>query len=715
MKKFAKKKLRVKKNLIKKNVKKSWRKTNIKINKNKFIESFKFIIIIILITFSLLFSFNNKNYFYLDAYNITSDKWIVMTTSNSPTNDIINLEMKINNWKIVVIGNNNTIDSDWDIFKKSIKLIYLSIKEQKKLGYNILKFLNPGSYCRKNIGYLFAIQHGAKEIYEIDENLKFSSDSFSFINFNVNNSYICYGKENNEKMINPYVHFGETNIWPRGFLYKDVIIDYNKIFYYAHYSKVKLKPMVYQGLINGIPDVDSFFLLTNTKANKSLNIYFSNKDPLLYLSDNYVPINSKNTKYSYEIFPFLMLPITINESISDILRGYIIERFSYLFKGIIAFHNTNAYNDKLNYSNIINEREMLMNSNKILDIIKSNKYSNNNSMKLLFKIINELIKNKFLKNQELKIYKAFLKDLVKVGYKYTSEFNENIRDNHFINLNFSSEIIYYIPTNQKLLRGNNNYSIIKHSSSDKLYNDILLIINYNFPGFLKLNQYIEELYKKYFPNIVYIYPDNSENSNPNIISCDETKKGVYSYECIKHVYEKFPNYKGYLYTNDDNYMKVWEFDNLDFSIPWFYIFDIQIRPGTHFFPLCKNIFKICDNDLKYKQNYIQFFGFFKLYKGLADFYYIPNNYFVNFIELAHKMYGGSVYLECAVPSIFALLSTPKIQMIYIRPLMYEQRKGAIKVLRHEFQQMCIHPIKFSDSKNKEEVNKYIYFINAIDF
>ena len=59
-----------------------------------------------------------------------------------------------------------------------------------------------------------------------------------------------------------------------------------------------------------------------------------------------------------------------------------------------------------------------MNSNKILDIIKSNKYSNNNSMKLLFKIINELIKNKFLKNQELKIYKAFLKDLVKVGYKY---------------------------------------------------------------------------------------------------------------------------------------------------------------------------------------------------------------------------------------------------------------------------------------------------------
>ena len=54
--------------------------------------------------------FNNKNDLYINGYNITSDKWIVITASNPPTNDIINLEREINQEKIVVIGNKKTID-----------------------------------------------------------------------------------------------------------------------------------------------------------------------------------------------------------------------------------------------------------------------------------------------------------------------------------------------------------------------------------------------------------------------------------------------------------------------------------------------------------------------------------------------------------------------------------------------------------------------------
>ena len=662
--------------------------------------------------------FNNGNNLYINKYNITSDKWIIMTASNPPSKYIINLEREIKYNKIVVIGNNKTIDSNWDIFANSNKLIYLSKKDQKKLGYNILKFLNDDSYYRKNIGYLFAIQHGAKEIYEIDENLQFSSDSLSFVN--VNNSYIIYGKENNNKMINPYTHFGEPNIWPRGFVYKDINkVIYNKTFYYSHYSKIKLKPMIYQGLINGIPDVDSIFILTNIKINKSLDIHFSNNYPLLYLPGNYVPINSKNTKYSYEIFPFLMLPITTNKFISDIIRGYILEAFAFRYNGLIVYHNNNVYNKNyiLNDSNIFEEKEILLYSNKILDIIKSNENKNYNSKKLLFKIINELISNKFLEKRELYIYKAFLKDLKKVGYIYTSEFIENNKNNIEKNLNIIPELIYYIPTNQKLLRGKNDkYILMKHSYSNNVYNDILLIINYNIPGFLKLNKYLEELYNKYFPNIAYIYPDNIENNNSNIISCKNTDNGCFSYKCIKYIYKKFPNYRGYLFTNDDNYMKPWELENLDFSIPWFYIYSAQrLRSGHPFFKRCNKIFSICDKNIKYKQNYIQFFGYYKLYIGLSDLYYIPNNYITNFIELAQKMYERRVFLECAVPSIFAILSAPKYHSIYIRALWNFERKKVIKVLYDEFQQMFIHPIKFSNYKNKEKVNKYNFFINAIDF
>ena len=242
------------------------------------------------------------------------------------------------------------------------------------------------------------------------------------------------------------------------------------------------------------------------------------------------------------------------------------------------------------------------------------------------------------------IYKAFLKDLINVGYSFTSEFKNYIKDN--INsdyLNFSSEFIHYLPTNQNLLKAKNTFKIMKHSSYNRVYIDILLIINYNRPGFLNLNEYLEKLYKKYFPNIVYIYPDDVKKDNPSIISCNISKKGYYSYECIKYVYEKFPNYKGYLYINDDNYMKIWELENFGFSVPWFYIYnETEIDKNNE---RCKNIFKICDSNLEYKRNYIQFFGAYKLYGGLTDFYYIPNKYIMNFIELAQKMYAENVFLE----------------------------------------------------------------------
>ena len=192
------------------------------------------------------------------------------------------------------------------------------------------------------------------------------------------------------------------------------------------------------------------------------------------------------------------------------------------------------------------EKEILLYSNKILEIIKSNENKNYNSKKLFFKIINELIDNNFLKKKELKVYKAFLKDLKNVGYVFTSEFTGKIKFNFDDNLNKNKEFIFYMPTNQKLLRGNDKINLMKHSSSNRIYNEILLIINYNIPGYLKLNKYLEELYNKYFPYIAYIYPSNLENNNSNIISCTNTNRGGLSYKCIKYVYKQFPNFKGYL-------------------------------------------------------------------------------------------------------------------------------------------------------------------------
>jgi len=669
-----------------------------------------------------IFKSNNS---YIRYSNIYSDKWIVITTFNPPSDSIINLEKNINNWKIVVIGNRKTNDSNWNIFINSSKLIYLSIEEQNKLGYKILKYIKEDSFYRKNIGYVFAIQHGAKEIYETEENLNLGN--LKSLNINVNKSYICYGKNPSpyeQKMINPYAHFCESNIWPRGFLINDIPNDYNKSIYYANINQINLKPLVYQGLNNKIPDLDSIFILTNGKKKENLNIIFSQNFPLLYLPDNYVPINSKNTKYLYEIFPFLMLPVTINESISDIIRGYILERFVFGYGGMIVFHNSDVYNEnsKNDNSKLLEEKHLFFSLKKILEIIKSNKYKSfeitENPIELLFEILKQLIKNNFLRNEDITLYKAFLLDLSNIGYLFSKDFSSKIKNNLDEYSNINSKFIYYIPTNPNIINGNKNVKMIKHSSNNKIYDDILLIINYNSPGYLYLNKYMEEIYKKNFPNMVYIYPSKLENEKviPGIIICPESNNGYYSYECLEKVYQKYPNFNGYFFINDDLYIKVWEFQYYDFSIPWFYIFS-QANISSHWYHYkrCVHLNDMFNNNSEWKRNITYFLGIYKVISGFSDLYYIPQSYIRRFIELGKEMIKSKIFLECAVQAIFSIISAPKYHIIYIRSLWGAERKMCINVLHDEFKQISIHPIKFSKDNKKEDVRKYNYFINANDF
>ena len=153
------------------------------------------------------------------------------------------------------------------------------------------------------------------------------------------------------------------------------------------------------------------------------------------------------------------------------------------------------------------------------------------------------------------MYKAFLSDLSNIGYHFSDKFSSIIKNNYREYLDINSEFIYYIPTNQNILKGNNQLKMMKHSSSNKIYDDILLMINFNQPGYLNISGYLEELYKQYFPNIVFLYPVELENDkqNSNIITCKDSVFGFFSYVCIEKIYQRYPNYKGYFFINDDVY------------------------------------------------------------------------------------------------------------------------------------------------------------------
>ena len=154
---------------------------------------------------------------------------------------------------------------------------------------------------------------------------------------------------------------------------------------------------------------------------------------------------------------------------------------------------------------------------------------------------------------------------------------------------------------------------------------------------------------------------------------------------------------------------------MDFNIPWLYTFHpIKKKKWPHY-KRCKAIYDILNSNFGWKLNLIKFYGYYEIPVTIADFYYLPNSIMPLFLEIIEKMFNSKIFLECAVPTSMGIILWPKYQLIHFRGLWGNERKKAIFYLKNEFNQITIHPIKFSNIYNKIKVNIYIYFINAMEY
>ena len=650
--------------------------------------------------------------------SLYSDKWVVLTTVRSPNIYIQKLLLKIPEpWKFVVIGDIKTNNESWDIYQNSTRLKYLSIEEQIKLGYNVTKYISFNSYSRKNIGYLYAIQHGAKEIFETDDNILFFRKSFldQYVD-----KYTFYAENNDSLMINPYSFYGKPSMWPRGFRYKDIEKNVDQKFYRMIGNRTKLNHLIFQGILNMEPDVDSIYRQTRVnKNNYDTNQIFYFISNIMYLPGNFVPINSKCTRYLYDVFPSLPLPTTVSKKVSDIWRGYLMQRYAWMYNGTLVYSQPVGDN-KRKYHNLtkdfIEERDLFFKLDKLLnnlniDIDPQITIPSDFLMDLVELLVHEGI----LGENDLKLYRAFIDDLESFGYNYNLKFDRTIERDHKKLLNTFSEFNYFFPRQNKILLQNNNnknIKLFKHKDSKAKYDDILLIINYNYDFLTKLNNYILSLYHEYFPHMIFMYPGKIEN-NETYVSCPESYYGYYSYVCIKRVYELYPNKRGYLFLMDDDFLKVWELDNLDFNIPWFYHFFIRFRNFDKLTYVKAK--KVLDIYPEWKKRYRYFAGSTIVAYAVSDIYYIPKEDIINFCNKVNVMYRRRIFLETAVPTIMGIMLKERYQIILFAGLWRERRNHVIDFLRNSDKQLTIHPIKFSNLTYQDVVNKYIYIINARDY
>ena len=144
------------------------------LRQNHFYKYFKIFYVVL---YLLLYHFKIRKKEKLYSH-INSEKWIIMTTNNLENISYYSIFESLNDWKTLILSLNESNDRICNLFNSSDKLVYLSIKDQLRLSYNILKYIPMNSYCRKNIGYLFAIEHGAKEIFEIDDSIMIKNSNY---------------------------------------------------------------------------------------------------------------------------------------------------------------------------------------------------------------------------------------------------------------------------------------------------------------------------------------------------------------------------------------------------------------------------------------------------------------------------------------------------------------------------------------------------------
>lgn len=319
-------------------------------------------------------------------------KFIIITSIFKPT-EAVRKFAKFKDWHLVVVGDKKT-PSDW----KLTNATYLSPEDQTKLGYNILKVLPWNHYCRKMVGYLYAISQGADVIYDTDD------DNIPLSNWFEPKFKGSFKEISGSKFINVYSQFTKRKIWPRGLPLKEILAK-NK-------SKTRVGNFeinIWQFLADGDPDVDAIYRLTD-----NTHIKFAKKAPFVLAKNCISPINSQNTFFHKDAFCLLYLPAFVTFRFTDILRGLIAQPILASMNRHIGFGTATVF-QKRNEHDYLKDFEseipVYLHSEATVDIAEKQASSHKKTPDMLRDIYTELHKKNIVTSKELELLELWINDV----------------------------------------------------------------------------------------------------------------------------------------------------------------------------------------------------------------------------------------------------------------------------------------------------------------
>lgn len=327
----------------------------------------------------------------------SSDTSLIITSISSP-----NVAMKLfskgcikNKIDFIVIGDSKSPE-DFEI--EGCR--FISVKEQQKLPFKLVKLIPLKKYSRKNIGYL--ISKNKECIIETDD------DNFPKENF--------WGKREKSHLVslitqkgwfNIYTFFTKEMIWPRGLPLEEIRKKNIKI--QKSKPKMRICP-IQQGLADDNPDVDAVYRLTHETS-----LRFDQGKKVVLSDGTWSPFNSQNTIWFKEAFPLMYLPSYCSFRMTDIWRSFIAQRIAWECGWNILFLSPTVYQERNEHYllyDFVDEIPGYINNFRICKMLGDLKLKKGkeNILENFVSCYKMMIEEGFVEKEEMKLVKAWCEE-----------------------------------------------------------------------------------------------------------------------------------------------------------------------------------------------------------------------------------------------------------------------------------------------------------------
>ena len=467
--------------------------------------------------FSHLTSYTSKRSFHQKSCS----QWAVVTTINPPTQAIKQIE-GLEDWCLVVVGDQDTPDNFTLAGRRSV---YLGVSEQEHLTYRTVQVIPWRTFSRKNIGYLYAIQHGAEVIFDFDDDNKLNSGKLNFQEILNRNLNVARVRGN---LWNPYPFYGFKDAWPRGFpldLINKAYTTAPPVKNVAGYGVERVG--AWQLLSDGDTDVDAIYRLTRGIP----NITFSRELGGTSLPPGVMsPFNAQSTLFHRDAFWSMSLPLSVHARVTDIWRAYLAERLMWEAGLGVAFLpsfiNATGRNFHKPYFDYQAELPLYQKAGILTKYLAKWKCQRNLLKECILQLYIDMFEVEILKEEDVRYMVAWLNDLSAMGYVFpVMHNNQRWRKEDWRNI----RLCVQFNTNFPLLEENVNSTLkLLHS---------------------RYTQYFDRIsYTGPIPRPYYISKDIE------YIQCNGSETGYFQQKCIVAHLESFPSEEGYLYIADDAFI-----------------------------------------------------------------------------------------------------------------------------------------------------------------